>query len=113
MQKILPFYILKHLLPQSADRQTGFIAGKLSGSTNNEKCGNDRMITSFYQHFADYSLNEFRSVVYLKWSERIEKMFYHSPFAFTNQHYVQNKNLNYLLLYCANIRTPQGEGYTN
>lgn len=120
MQKILSFYIFKYLLLQSAHRQTGLIAGKLSDSTNNEKLDNGRMITensaSIYQRLGDYrlkGLNEFKRVVHLKWSARIEDMFYHSPFGSTTQHYMQNRNLNYLLLYCANTELSEGKGYTN
>lgn len=119
MQKILSFHIFKYLLPQSVRRQTGLIAGKLFDSSINEKRGNGRMITEksdSYQHLRNYDclgLNKFRRVVYLKWSARIEDMFCHSPFRFTTQHYMQNRNLNYLLLYCTNTELPEGKGYTN
>ncbi len=120
MQKILSFHIFKYLLPEGAHRETGLIAGKLTGSTNSEKRGNGRIATensaSIYQHFRDYSLevlNQFIRVVYFKWCATIEDMFHHSPFTFTTHHYKENRNLNYLLLYCANIELASGKGYAN
>jgi hypothetical protein len=120
MQKILSFHILMHLLPHGADRETGSITGKLSGSTNNEKRGNGRIVNeksiSIYKHLRDYSfkgLNDFIRVLYLKWSATIEDMFHHSPFTLTTHDYKENRNLNYLLLYCANTELPAGKGYAN
>lgn len=120
MQKILSFHIFKYLLPEGAHRQTGLIAGKLTPSTNSEKRGNGRIAiensTSIYQHLRDYSLEgltEFRRVVCLKCSVTFTHICHHLPFTFTGEHYVQNRILNYLSLYCANTEPAEGKGYTN
>ena len=113
MQKIISFHVLM-LRPHGSHSQTSSIGGKLSDSINNEKRGNGTIdiekFVSIYQHLRDFDLeglNQLRRVVYLKWSARIAHIFHHSPFTFTTHHYMENRNLNYLLLYCAVQNSPK------